>query len=51
MLTKAMLDRALLFEHREFGWIAEENLLSMAALARAEPMRRYKKYQVYERSL
>lgn len=51
LLTKAMLDQSQMFERWEFGWIAEDNLLSMAALSRAVPMRRYKTYQVYEREL
>jgi hypothetical protein len=51
LLTHAMVEQGLQFDRWEFGWIAEDNLLSMAALSRAVPMHKYKTYQMYERDL
>ena len=51
LVTKPMTDRWMRYRCWEFGWIAEDNLPSMAALSRAMPLHQYKTYQVYEKPI
>ncbi len=51
LVTKPMTDRWMRYQRWEFGWIAEDNLPSMAALSRAMPLHQYKTYQLYEKPI
>lgn len=48
LVAKAMLENQTRFKQWEFSWIIEDNQLSMAALNRSVPTKRYKVYHLYE---
>ena len=52
VLTRKMFDLAANdYKHWEFGWIAEDNLSSIGALASSVALDRYRVYHVYQRAL
>ena len=52
VLTRRMFDLAAKdYRHWEFGWIAEDNLASIGALASSVALDRYRTYHVYQKAL